>query len=195
MENEFDPLDYHTIADTVISALFEKPLQSLPLSEVFSGAGVYMLYYSGGFEPYGPISNSEIPVYVGKAIPRGGRRGLAALRQIERTADPSLFSRLRDHAQSIEAAENLDIDDFRCRYLVVTPIWISIAESLLIEKFQPVWNSAVDGFGLHHPGTTRFSQKRSDWDMLHPGRSWGPMMQPGKSVGQIIEAINRHFAK
>jgi hypothetical protein len=190
---EFDPLDYHVIADTVVSALLQNPLQSLPISTAFTGAGVYLVYYAGDFEPYRTISGTDIPIYVGKAIPRGGRRGRAALRQIEHSNDPSLFNRLRDHSQSIDAVENLQLSDFRCRYLVVTQIWIGVAESLLIEKFNPVWNAAVDGFGLHHPGTTRFSQRRSDWDSLHPGRPWAPKMQEGKPVEQILSAVRNHF--
>ncbi|MFQ5734007.1 MAG: Eco29kI family restriction endonuclease [Planctomycetaceae bacterium] len=35
----------------------------------------------------------------------------------------------------------------------------AIAESLLTERFHPEWNSVVDGFGLHHPGRTRFGQR------------------------------------
>jgi hypothetical protein len=190
---EFDPLNYHVIADTVVSALLRNPLQLLPLAEAFTGSGVYLLYYNGPFDAYTPISGKDIPIYVGRAIPKGGRRGTAALRQIEHSNDPALFNRLRDHTQSIDAAENLQLADFRCRYLVVTQIWIGIVESLLIEKFNPVWNAAVDGFGLHHPGTTRFTQKRSDWDTLHPGRSWTPMMAEGKPVEQILAAIRRHF--
>ena len=178
---EFDPLDYHTIADTVVSALLKKPVEPLPLSEGFPGAGVYLIYYRGDFVTYEPVRKSDTPVYVGKAIPRGSRRGPSALRQIERTNAPVLCNRLRDHAASIEATENLILSDFRCRYLAVTPIWIAIAESLLIERFRPVWNACVDGFGLHDPGTTRYNQKRSDWDTIHPGRTWGPKMKEGKS--------------
>ena len=194
MEAEFDPLDYHTIMETVIAALLRKPLEPLPLPESFPGAGVYMIYYGGDFTPYRQISGTETPIYAGKAIPSGSRRGSVNTAQIERTSQPSLFNRLRDHWQSLEAAENLELVDFQCRYLVVTQIWITIAESLLIEKFRPVWNSVVDGFGLHHPGRTRFTQKRSDWDTLHPGRSWAPHMQPGKPVEEILDAILAHFS-
>ncbi len=192
---EFDPLDYHTIADTVVSALLKRPKQPLPLSQSFSGAGVYLIYYEGGFAPYAPISQSETPIYVGKAARPGSRRGPAALRQIENTTSPALWNRMRDHTSSIDASENLDLPDFACRYLIVTPIWITIAESLLIAQFHPVWNSVVDGFGLHHPGKTRYTQKRSDWDSIHPGRPWAPMMQEGKDVSEIITAIGEHFSK
>ncbi len=194
MEAEFDPLDYQTIADTVIAALLAKPLVALPLTESFPGAGVYLIYYQGNFEPYKPISKTSIPIYVGKAIPKGSRRGPDALKQIERPHDTALLSRLRDHWQSIEHATNIELKDFRCRFLVVTPIWITIAEALLIERFRPAWNSAVDGFGLHHPGKTRYAQKRSDWDTLHTGRPWAPNMQQGKTMEQIIAQLSSHFS-
>ena len=190
---EFDPLDYHVLADTVISALLQQPQQPLPLPDSFGGAGVYLIYYAGDFKAYRPISDAATPVYVGKAIPSGSRRGPSARQQIEHSTDPALFNRLREHARSIDAARNLDLSDFRCRYLVVTPIWITIAESLLIEQFKPVWNAAVDGFGLHHVGRTRFGQKRSDWDTLHPGRPWAKSMQPGKTKKRILSSISDHF--
>ena len=194
MDKEFDPLDYHTIADTVVKALLKQPKKKLALGGTFSGAGVYLIYYQGEFEAYENISGTTTPVYVGKAIPSGGRKGASALRQLEQTGTPALFNRIRDHWQSIDAARNLDVEDFRCRYLVVTQIWISVAESLLIERFHPVWNSAVDGFGLHDPGKTRYSQKKSDWDTLHPGRHWEPKMSPGKSTREILAAIEDHFS-
>ncbi len=63
-----------------------------------------------------------------------------------------LFNRLREHALSIEQAEDLDLTDFRCQYLVVDDIWIPLAETLLIEMYQPVWNTIVSGFGNHASG-------------------------------------------
>ena len=193
MEPEFDPLDYQTIADTVVAALLDKPTKPLPPPERFPGAGVYILYYNGSFEPYSPVSGSETPIYTGRAIPSGSRRGPAALRQIEQTQATTLYKRLADHAQSIEAATNIELADFRCRYLVVKPIWIRIAEALLIHRFHPVWNALVDGFGLHDPGSTRYGQRKSDWDTLHPGRSWEPKMATGKPVEQVVEEIQNHF--
>ena len=189
---EFDPLDYHVIAETVVSALLHEPKRQLPLAESFPGAGVYLIYYTGSFALYAPITKQEQPIYVGRAIPQGGRKG-SALNQIERQNSPSLFNRLRDHWGSLQAASNLDVADFQCRYLVVTPIWIGVAESLIIERLKPVWNMVVDGFGLHDPGITRKDQRKSDWDMLHPGRSWEARMQPGKSVTQIEAAVRQHF--
>lgn len=188
---EFDPLNYHTIAETVAAALLRKDTDTLPPVATFPGSGVYLIYYIGKFPPYAAIKGTDRPIYAGRAIPSGSRRGL---HEIEHTRSPMLFNRLREHAQSIGAAKNLKLEDFRCRYLVVTPIWISIAESLLVAKFRPLWNSVVDGFGLHDPGPTRYNQKKSEWDTLHPGRSWEPMMQPGKSVETIEQAIRKHLS-
>ena len=45
-------------------------------------------------------------------------------------------------------------------------------EAELIRRFMPLWNTLVDGFGNHDPGAGRYNQARSEWDILHPGRSW-----------------------
>ena len=74
-----------------------------------------------------------------------------------------------DHVASIQAARNPDLADFGCRYLLVDDIWIPLGESLLIEKFKPVWNICVDGFGHHDQGKARRVQMKSAWDTLHPG--------------------------
>lgn len=66
-----------------------------------------------------------------------------------------LHGRLREHAESVRAAENLNIDNFAARWLVVDDIWIPLGETLLIGKFQPVWNRLLDGFGNHDPGAGR----------------------------------------
>ncbi len=80
-------------------------------------------------------------------------------------------------SDSVSAASDLRLCDFTCRYLAVDDIWMPLAETLLIEKFQPVWHIAVDGFGNHDPGKGRHDQKRSAWDTLHPGRDWAKLLR------------------
>ncbi|MBF6194154.1 Eco29kI family restriction endonuclease [Nocardia beijingensis] len=160
------------LAQSVISRMEEA--EATPLGELssFFGAGVYEIYYRGPFGAYERLSarNEETwawPIYVGKAVPAGGRRGLEALDHDNSTA---LFKRIREHAASIRAAENLDISDFAVRWLVVQDIWIALGESALIRRYTPVWNSLLDGFGNHDPGKGRINGVRSRWDTLHPGR-------------------------
>jgi len=45
-------------------------------------------------------------------------------------------------------------------------------EAELIRRYQPPWNAVIDGFGNHDPGAGRYDQARSEWDVLHPGRTW-----------------------
>jgi hypothetical protein len=111
----------------------------------------------------------SLPIYAGEAVPPASRKGGYGL-----GADPGdvLWRRLREHAKSIEEAENLWLEDFQCRYLVVDDIWIPLGESLLVETFNPLWNRLLDGFGNHDPGKGRYNQMRSAWDVVHPGRAW-----------------------
>ena len=98
-----------------------------------------------------------------------------------------LFRRLREHAESIEQAENLDPRDFRCRYLVVDDIWIPLGEALLIAMFFPLWSHQIEGFGIHDPGRGRYNQQRSPWDTIHPGRPWAARLQPNtRTVEEIL---------
>ena len=62
-------------------------------------------------------------------------------------------------------------------------VWIPLGESLLIERFKPVWNMVIDGFSNNAPGKRRFSQHRSLWDVLHPGR---PGPRGGKGVRPLF---------
>ena len=163
----------------------------------FVGAGIYAIYYSGKFPAYRPIAKlnkqGELasPIYVGKAIPAGGRRGGAT----DVTSTKTLSKRLMEHAQSIESAKNLAIEDFDCRFLVVEDIWIPLGESLLIAKFSPLWNVLIDGFGNHDPGSGRHAGLRPRWDVLHPGRSWAnkckARAETADEIRQDIEAFLR----
>jgi len=106
----------------------------------------------------------------------------------------AMYRRLCQHAESIRQTTNLIVEDFRCRYLVVDDIWIPLGESLLIRKFRPLWNVVIDGFGNHAPGSGRYNQQRSPWDVLHPGREWAKRhTTSAKSETELFEKINKHF--
>jgi hypothetical protein len=96
-----------------------------------------------------------------------------------------LFNRLKAHAKSISQAQNLNLADFVCRHLVTDDIWIPLAEALLIEKFKPVWNRLIDGFGIYDPGKRR-PQERSKWDTLHPGRPFARPLPPNQLTAKEI---------
>ena len=178
----YNPLERRRLAESVASALLQRSIVPLPPSQ-FNGAGVYALYYTGDLEAYQPISHAnaggrwEAPIYVGQAIPAGSRRGSPTP---EAPPGRPLFNRLSQHHRSIEQATNLESSAFHCRYLVVDDIWIPLAESLLITMFRRslVWNTVLDGFGIHDPGRGRRSQKKSAWDTVHPGRPFAEDLSP-----------------
>jgi len=162
----------------------------LPLPNSFEGSGVYALFYHGEYEPYQFISESihRRPIYVGKAVPPGGRKG-----KTHKTRDAALFKRLKEHATSISKASNLDVRDFRAPFIVVTPLWITMAERFLIEHFQPVWNVCLEGFGNHDPGSGRHKGINSWWDTLHPGREWAKKLQSTRNPKEALERLEEHW--
>jgi len=170
----FNPLDKKNLGASVAEAMLAGKAQPLGSFPEFKGAGIYAIYYSGSYAPYREIAKRNkkaktAPIYVGKAVPAGARKGAGS--GISTVGKP-LFNRLSEHAESIRAVSNLDIDDFTCRFLVVDDIWIPLGESLLIARYSPVWNSLIDGFGNHDPGSGRYNGMRPRWDVLHPGREW-----------------------
>ncbi len=188
----FNPLDKKNLGVSVADALLDQEIETLP-PQPFIGAGIYAIYYNGDFPPYKKISVKHnngkelIPIYVGKAVPPGARKGGFGLGE---NPGDVLYKRLKEHAQSIEQANNIKLNDFLCRYLVVDDIWIPLGESLLIEKYKPLWNKVIDGFGNHDPGSGRHGQQKSIWDVLHPGRQWAENLQPlGKNKDDIIKII------
>jgi hypothetical protein len=188
----FNPLDTTNLGIAVAKALLGKtahPLLGLP---PFRGAGIYAIYYRGGFQPYAALTkanaaanNPSRPIYVGKAIPKGGRKGAF---NTTATDTSTLYGRLREHAESVQAAKNLDSGDFTCRLLVVHDLWIPLAEQLLIAHFAPIWNRLIDGFGNHDPGAGRYNGLRPRWDVLHPGRHWA---EKCKQRSETAEDISR----
>lgn len=116
------------------------------------------------------------PIYVGKAIPKGGRKGGLGK---DAGQGAALRDRLRQHAASVAEASNLELGDFWIRHLVVDDVWIPLGENMLIERFKPLWNRAIDGFGNKDPGKRRATQYRSPWDVLHPGRVFAEKLAEG----------------
>lgn len=185
----FNPLDKRSLGSSVADALLARPAVPLEELETFRGAGVYAIYYNGKFKPYSTLAALNVsgefraPIYVGKAVPAGARKGGS----VDSKPGRVLFNRLSEHAESVRATENLKIKDFHCRFLVVDDIWIPLGESLLIARFSPIWNSLVDGFGNHDPGSGRHRGMRPRWDVLHPGRPWAAKCQERKESARDIE--------
>ena len=182
-EIPYNPLEKKNIGESIVKAMLDSEKHALPPSK-FIGAGVYALYYSGNNPIYKGL-DPDTPIYVGKAVPLGARKGNVGIGEDQGIA---LYGRLKDHAESIESAVNLELKDFECRYLSVDDIWIPLAETLLIERFHPIWNTLVDGFGNHDPGKGRYGQQRSDWDTIHEGREWAKKLKPSPKTKESILA-------
>lgn len=159
-----------------IDFLNSTPEHPLPPGTGFTGSGVYALYYQGNFPLYRFLAEENNrtcmqPIYVGKAVPSGWRTARRSILEEGRT----LYQRLREHARSIQQVSNLSVEDFRVRFMILTGLESDLVvpvEAELIRCYTPLWNCIVDGFGNHDPGRGRYNQAKSEWDVLHPGRSW-----------------------
>lgn len=195
----YNPLEKENLGRSVALSLVRQPAVPMAGISRFQGAGVYAIYYTGDYDAYAPIQewnrsgdDLRLPIYVGKGVPKGGRRGMVNTGDIERGT--ALFSRLNEHRKSIEQVNNLSIADFCCRFLVVDDIWIPLGETLLIRHYRPLWNARLDGFGNHDPGKGRYKGACPAWDTLHPGRSWTEKCGPfGKSAAELREQIGRFW--
>lgn len=191
----FDPTSPKVIGEVVAHTLLLQDRERLvdAVKHMFYGAGVYAIYYRGPFDCYAPISGKDHPIYVGKADPET-LHALTAEAQGTR-----LHSRLKDHYRSISFAENLKLEDFDCRYLVVRSAWVETAEDLLIDWFKPAWNNEMKvcyGFGKHGDSAGTRKNERSPWDTLHPGRPWakGSSNTPNRrSIEKIRSDIAAHY--
>ena len=188
-EAMFDPSDPDVLGRIAALAVVAQERHDLGSLRSFYGSGVYAIYYGGPHPAYAQVAGTETPLYVGKSDPAKQK---ALTPQDQGT---KLFGRLKEHARSINRAENLDINDFQCRFLVVQSGWEGAAETRLIQLFRPVWNNEIKvcyGIGKHgdDPGTRE--NGRSPWDTLHPGRPWA-INEPQKSVEQILAEISRHY--
>lgn len=196
----YDPLDLKTLAESMVKVVLEQPVHPLGQLAPFEGSGIYVIYYTGAFEPYRPIADANRdqkwgrPIYVGEATRRGGRKGGVL---VEGPHGRAIFDRLGNHAHSIRSVPTLKIEDFGVRYLVLKDFFIPLCESLLIDRYQPIWNKLVDGFGNKDVGESRrATQQRSMWDVLHPGReiAAGGANKKYPDQAAVVQEINKFFA-
>ena len=200
VDEPYNPLDKLNLAASIKNRILEQ--QPAPLSETegVTGAGIYLIYYTGPFAAYSPIAEKNndqdnpfaLPIYVGKAIPKGGRKGGLTK---DSSAGTPIADRLRQHASSIAEATNLELNDFLFRHLVVEDIWIPLGENMLIETYRPAWNIAIDGFGNKDPGRRRATQYKSPWDVLHEGRKFAEKLaDSGVGPDFLAERVGDHLA-
>lgn len=199
MTSVYNPLEKLNLARSIELELLQRPV--VPLGDVgaIAGAGVYVIYYTGPFPAYvsiraaDPPAPTSKPIYIGKAIPKGGRKG--GIAKDASASGRALVDRLKQHAASVDEANNLELKDFFVRYLIVDDIWIPLGENMLIETFKPVWNRAIDGFGNKDPGRRRATQFKSPWDVLHPGRAFTDKLADSPMTTDfLLTRVDDYFA-
>lgn len=197
----FDPTNPDTAGRLVALALLAQ--EKVPLGRIARayGSGVYAIYYSGDHPAYAPVSDSETPLYVGKADPKNPN----AL--TSREQGPQLYGRLADHRRMIKtvgdyAAANslahpLRVEDFQCRRLVCATNAQLVAERHLISTFKPAWNMETGiafGISKHGDAATTRGNKRSPWDVLHPGRAFAMATTENQMAeAEILAKLGAHF--
>jgi hypothetical protein len=177
------------------------PVQAVPPPERFQGTGIYALYYTGQSKIYAKYAELnrlgyDFPIYVGKAVPKGWRQSRET--DSRQRSSYELYSRLREHARSINATASLSLGDFACRFMIfegASSDMIGTLEAAIIKWKRPLWNCYLDGFGNHTPGMGRFEQAPSEWDVVHPGRPWAKMCK-GKTRSRqaILKGVESFLA-
>lgn len=197
----FDPSDPKVVGRMVALALLAQVRVPLNTIEPTYGSGVYAIYYEGDHPLYQAISGTETPIYVGKADPASGDASTV------REQGPRLTGRLLEHAGTIATAANyieaaapagihpIRLEDFTCRRLVCATNAQLVAEKHLIGMFWPLWNSetkACWGMSKHGDSAKTRSNKRSPWDVVHPGRQWAldELLVDSLSLAEIKDRID-----
>jgi len=200
----FDPAHPDTAGRLVALALLAQ--DKIPMSQIARtyGSCVYAICYTGTHPIYACVSGSETPLYIGKADPK-----LADARTAGEQG-PQLYARLADHRRMIRTVDEyaianglphpLRVEDFQCRRLICATNAQLVAERHLIGTFKPIWNNEIGlcwGISKHGDAAKTRKNKRSPWDVLHPGRSWAmdEALEDKMSPERIVSRVAAHFAK
>ncbi|MBU3824725.1 MAG: Eco29kI family restriction endonuclease [Candidatus Oceanisphaera merdipullorum] len=194
-KHQFKSGSFIALINEAVDFMINTPMEPLPPDNRFPGGGVYALYYTGKFPQYEKIyqSNKDLPIYIGKAVLSGWRQG----RGSTKINQPALYNRLKEHARSIAATSNLEVTDFKCKFLLLTDQeadLISTVEAAMTRRYNPLWNSYIDGFGNHDPGKGRYEQAKSEWDILHSGRVWADRLKGiSADINKVEEKIGAYY--
>lgn len=189
----YDPLRRENLGRSVLWALTSRDPIRIDEVRPFGGCGIYALYYSGDHELYEPISKTfEVPIYVGKSDPRGGRKGVVVKEAWE---GAPLWERISTHRRKINKATDFTLGDFYLRYLRADDLFTPMAERLMIRDLQPVWNVILEGFGVNQQGGPREAeQMRPKWHEVHVGVKWADGMRPQPHGPEPLrEAVRAHL--
>lgn len=201
----FDPSDPKVVGRMVSLALLAQPLVRLAEIRPSYGSGVYAIYYTGDHPLYTGIAGSETPIYVGKADPATDDASTT------REQGAKLTARLLEHAGTIATAAGyanqladglhpIRLEDFLSRRLVCATNAQLVAEKHLIRTFWPVWNAetkACWGMSKHGDAASTRANKRSPWDVVHPGRQWAlddrlvNSIEPDDIAKRIVATLER----
>lgn len=190
--NKFISKRFHKVVNRAVNYLEKSPHYLLKDVHGIEGNGVYAIFYHGASNDFYDLLQKKYglfnkPVYVGKAVPSGWRS------RRTKTNDDSfnLEKRIKEHLSSLNIVQNLNVDDFSCQYVVLDPGLIASVEAEAIRRYEPFWNTVVEGFGNHNVGKNRLNQIRSDWDTLHPGRTWA-LKQSGPTAKEVRQKVTQH---
>jgi hypothetical protein len=190
----YDPLRRVNLGRSVQWALLARPPVRLDRLPIFDGCGIYALYYTGSLSLYAPISSAdcEVPIYVGKADPEGGRKGLNVRPAWE---GRKLRNRIGQHGRKLDASNDFKAEQFYARYLPADDLFTPMAERLMISGFHPVWNLILDGFGVNPQGGRREAEQlRPAWHELHRGVPWAERMTPHQvSATELAMRVSVHL--
>ncbi len=194
--------DFEEIIKDTLRFFNGTPVHSVPVSERFNGTGVYSIYCiskKGIYRDFHKINRTsfDMPIYVGKAVPKGWRQARTANSTIESSFE--LYNRIKEHGRSISLGKGLELSDFFCRFIILEgkeSDLIGTVEAGLIRKYRSIWNTLIDGFGNHDPGKGRYEQAKSDWDVCHPGRLWAEKCQGAHSnKDDLLKKIEEFMTK
>ena len=131
------------------------PLFSLPesgdIDKRFQCPGIYLIYYVGAKEKPlygGQVSSSEDqPIYVGMST-------------------VSAFTRLNIHRGKLEKAEDLQVQDFKVRFMGLDiEHYAPCIEGMLIEYYSPLWNDTAVKLSFGNA-----SDESNNWYKYHVNR-------------------------
>lgn len=114
--------------------------------------GVYLIYYVGENSLYRDLvsPSNELPIYIG-------------------TSENNILSRLRDQRSKIARAQDLELEDFSIRFIIINFYRLSAKEALM-KYFNPLWCNKKVRFSFGSAKANNFENK---WNKYHVAQDRG----------------------